>query len=331
MRYLILSDIHANIVAFEAVLQHADKRRWDKLIFLGDAVGYYPAPEATVRTLQALEPSVAILGNHDAMVLELMGKHQAEPEIHEMARSNGTVGMVIRHHHEQLSPESLAFLAALDDRYVSDNRSWEATHGSFYQPWAYLSSLLKAQQHFPLMETRLCFVGHTHVPVVFGEVTHHEARHYEVKRAKHHVRAMPESKPETAPQATPPIPSETAPESQLEAASEAKSEQALVPDKASSAMFAAPAAHTAHTLWRTVAIRKEHVIYRIPPQGAYICNPGSVGQPRDGIPLASYAIFDVELQHIEFFRVAFDVYKVQHQVLEHGYPEALARRLVVGR
>jgi predicted phosphodiesterase len=52
MRYLVLSDIHANQIAFEAVLRHAGRQRWGGVPFLGDVVGYYPEPEAATRTLR---------------------------------------------------------------------------------------------------------------------------------------------------------------------------------------------------------------------------------------------------------------------------------------
>ena len=65
MRYLILSDIHANREAFSAVLSFVRRKRWDKAIFLGDLVGYGANPNQTVDLLRALRPLVAIRGNHD--------------------------------------------------------------------------------------------------------------------------------------------------------------------------------------------------------------------------------------------------------------------------
>ena len=84
-------------------------------------------------------------------------------------------------------------------------------------------------------------------------------------------------------------------------------------------------------IWRTVAFRNEYAQYRIPPKAKVIFNPGSVGQPRDGIPLASYVIFDEESRVLEVFRVEFDLLGVQREIREHGYPDALATRLPVGK
>src|SRR5258708_8981811 len=64
MRYLILSDIHANIDAFDAVLDHASGR-WDRALVLGDLVGYGAEPNAVVDRVKALQPEAVIRGNHD--------------------------------------------------------------------------------------------------------------------------------------------------------------------------------------------------------------------------------------------------------------------------
>jgi diadenosine tetraphosphatase ApaH/serine/threonine PP2A family protein phosphatase len=82
--------------------------------------------------------------------------------------------------------------------------------------------------------------------------------------------------------------------------------------------------------WRTMSFTKE-ITYRIPPKARIIFNPGSVGQPRDGIPLASYAIFDEDNRAVELFRVPYDLTGMQRSVREQGYPEALAARLSVGK
>lgn len=252
MRYLVLSDIHANQIAFEAVLRHAGRQRWDKVLFLGDVVGYYPEPEAATRTLRELAPE-AVLGNHDALLLDLFhNPHMLSPY------SGSLVHEVIDRHLQCLSGESLAFLQSFQPRLSRDG--WEAVHGALRDPWEYLAGLPSAQANLPLLSTDLCLVGHTHVPVIFACV------------------------------------------------------QAEKGD-----------------LWRTVSFRGERAVYRLPPKAKVFFNPGSVGQPRDGVPLASYAIFDEELRMLELFRVPFDLLAVQRQVRERSYPEALAVRLEVGR
>jgi len=61
-----------------------------------------------------------------------------------------------------------------------------------------------------------------------------------------------------------------------------------------------------------------------------LVNPGSVGQPRDGIPTASYAILDTERGEMSWRRVAYDIEAVQEQMIEVGLPHALAARLTFG-
>lgn len=252
MRYLLLSDIHGNAVALEAVLDDARRRRWDKVLFLGDLVGYYPQPERVAILLRQLEPESCLLGNHDELLLAMAS---GEPvPTHE----GDVVTSVLVRHLEALSSESIAFLATFQESVCAE--TWQAVHGGLRQRWEYLDSLQSAQANFPLLERPLCFVGHTHVPRAFASVQVGDSE-----------------------------------------------------------------------LWRNVSFKRERAVYRIPPRATVIFNPGSVGQPRDGSPLASYAIFDDQLSLVEHFRVAYDLLAVQRSVREEGYPEMLAGRLAVGR
>ena len=252
MRYLVLSDVHANAPALESVLRHAEQRGYDRVLFLGDAVGYYPDAEAVVERLRSLEPHVAILGNHDAALLDLAdgrgGGHKEE----------GIVTEVLSKQLSELSAASLQFLRELKEHVVEE--SWEAAHGALRAPWEYLTTIQNAQANLPLLERQLCLIGHTHVPKVFAVVDG--------------------------------------------------------PDG---------------PLWRTVQFRNRHALYRIPPRARLFVNPGSVGQPRDNIPMAAYALFDDDARTLELFRVEFDVAAVQQGVRDAGYPEVLAARLALGR
>lgn len=252
MRYLVLSDIHANLPALEAVLLHAKQRGYDDVIFLGDAVGYYPQANEVIRRLIELAPSVAIVGNHDASLLELAdGVPQA-------GRDASVVIEVLERQLRTLGQDSIGFLRSLKVRHVDDG--WEATHGALVRQWDYLASLTAAQANLELMETDLMLVGHTHFPKVFAAV-------------------------DTGTQ----------------------------------------------QLWRTVTFRHEMGRYRVPPKARVIANPGAVGQPRDQIPLAAYALFDLPTRTLDFHRVEFDVAEVQRVVKAAGYPEVLGARLALGR
>ncbi len=69
----------------------------------------------------------------------------------------------------------------------------------------------------------------------------------------------------------------------------------------------------------------------MPPRGRWIINPGSVGQPRDGNPKASYGVFDTSTKVLEVYRVGYDIAAAQKKIRAAGLPEALAARLDIGR
>jgi diadenosine tetraphosphatase ApaH/serine/threonine PP2A family protein phosphatase len=78
-----------------------------------------------------------------------------------------------------------------------------------------------------------------------------------------------------------------------------------------------------------VAIRGD-IVVRLDHDHRYLINPGSVGQPRDRNPEASFVIFDSKRLTVQFFRVAYDVAKTQASILRAGLPEILAQRLAYG-
>lgn len=80
---------------------------------------------------------------------------------------------------------------------------------------------------------------------------------------------------------------------------------------------------------RGLPIRGDTTI-RLEPAMRYLINPGSVGQPRDRNPAASFAIFDSDRGTVQFFRVAYDVEKTQAAILKAGLPRVLADRLTHG-
>jgi diadenosine tetraphosphatase ApaH/serine/threonine PP2A family protein phosphatase len=80
-----------------------------------------------------------------------------------------------------------------------------------------------------------------------------------------------------------------------------------------------------HPEWQT------RYLLEIDPECAYLLNPGSVGQPRDGDPRAAYAIYDTDGEILLFHRVPYDVESTQRKIREAGLPELLALRLAVGK
>jgi diadenosine tetraphosphatase ApaH/serine/threonine PP2A family protein phosphatase len=71
--------------------------------------------------------------------------------------------------------------------------------------------------------------------------------------------------------------------------------------------------------------------FRLEPGMRYLINPGSIGQPRDGIPLASFAMFDSATRTVRVYRLPYRIEKAQKKILDVGLPRPLADRLALGR
>lgn len=84
-----------------------------------------------------------------------------------------------------------------------------------------------------------------------------------------------------------------------------------------------------HGRLRGAAVREETTV-RLDREHRYLINPGSVGQPRDRNPKASFAMLDAKKMTVQFFRVAYDVAKTQTAILKAGLPPVLAHRLAHG-
>lgn len=154
MRVLILSDIHANLTALETVL--ADAGEVDEAWCLGDIVGYGPDPNECVERVRALPGLKCILGNHDAAALMQIDIDTFNPE----AR------MAIQWTQQTLTESTRRFLDDLPEKVELGEVT--LTHGSPRQPvWEYLLDIRTATVNFDHFEGSYCFVGHTHLPVVF--------------------------------------------------------------------------------------------------------------------------------------------------------------------
>lgn len=156
MRHALVSDVHGNLEALEAVLADLATRGVDDVACLGDFVGYGASPDACIDRLRP-HVAVSLLGNHDEAVLH--------PE--SLAHFNPTAAEAARWTRSELSGEHLAWLATLPLSAV-----WHGArlvHASPIAPeaWTYLQDATDATQQFAGFSEALCFVGHTHAPVVF--------------------------------------------------------------------------------------------------------------------------------------------------------------------
>ncbi len=161
MRYAVFTDIHANLEALEAVLAKIDElakeKPIDQIWFLGDLVGYGPNPNECITKLRE-RTDVIIAGNHDWAAV---GKIDLE-DFSAAARISAEWTA------EQLTEKHRTFLAELPERIEIDECT--LVHGSPYGPlWEYLTSEVLAERSFQYFSSRFCFVGHTHVPVIFQQ------------------------------------------------------------------------------------------------------------------------------------------------------------------
>jgi predicted phosphodiesterase len=246
MRYLILSDIHANREAFSAVLAYVRRKRWDRAVFLGDLVGYGANPNQTIEMLRRLKPLVAIRGNHDKVC---SGVEDGE-------MFNRVALQAALWTRSRLSRQNMRWLRDLPEGPVVVDGAFAISHGTPIDEDAYIFGEIEALNVFRQTTFPLCFFGHSHFPVVFG----------------------------------------------------------LSPD----------AIHT--VLTQSQAFR-----FRLQEGMRYLVNPGSIGQPRDGNPLASFAIYDSRAKTVTIYRVPYRLERAQARILDAGLPRPLADRLALGR
>lgn len=251
MRYAVLSDIHSNLEALSAILDHLASERIDRTLCLGDAVGYGADPEACLGRLRSCR-AVSVCGNHEWACL---GKLDVR-WLNEAART------AILWTRDRLGFSDLDMLRRWP--LTATEEAVTLVHGSLSHPdrFEYLVDVAQAVDTAKACRTAYCLVGHTHVPVVFE---------YDCSTRQ-------------------------------------------------------PA--------RILSSAGELAEVRLGPSAEgmrYVINPGSVGQPRDGDPRASFAILDTQAKTLAVRRVAYDIAGAQRKIREAGLPELLAHRLAVGR
>lgn len=156
MRFAVLSDIHANLEALEAVLADAHERQCTHFVCLGDIVGYNANPHECVERIQQLECPV-VRGNHD----EQASLRISTQEFNEMAER------AISWTRKNLTDADKAWLIGL--RLSRQVRDFTIVHATLDTPgqWGYVLNNLDAVASFTYQHTTLCFYGHTHAPVAF--------------------------------------------------------------------------------------------------------------------------------------------------------------------
>ncbi len=156
MKFAILSDIHANLEAFEAVLKHAQSQNCTHHVCLGDIVGYGPNPKECLQIIRDFN-CPTVIGNHD----EYCATNQQLTGFNPMAADG------IRWTRAQLTDEEKEWLRNL--KYVRQVESFTIVHATLDLPerWAYVFDKLAAGASLNYQHTAVCFNGHTHIPIAF--------------------------------------------------------------------------------------------------------------------------------------------------------------------
>lgn len=157
MRYLILSDIHANVDALDAVLAAAPAGSWDRAIVLGDLVGYGAEPNAVVDRVLALNPLIVIRGNHD----------KAASGLEDGSNFNQVARLAADWTRQTLTDANRQYLLDLPAGPANIDDTAEICHGAPFDEDYYIFDGNDAQRALDALERPLCLFGHTHLPVVF--------------------------------------------------------------------------------------------------------------------------------------------------------------------
>ena len=156
MRYAILSDIHGNHDALDAVLRGLERETIDSCVCLGDIVGYGPEPAECLHRIRKVSDYV-VAGNHDLAVadkLSIDGFNVLAREATLWTRN-------------ELSEEDISYLAELP--LVENLEGLDVVHSTLCSPelFDYIQTSYDASLSMALMQAPVCFIGHSHVPIVF--------------------------------------------------------------------------------------------------------------------------------------------------------------------
>jgi diadenosine tetraphosphatase ApaH/serine/threonine PP2A family protein phosphatase len=242
----IFADIHANRQAFSACLAQARARGLDRIVLLGDYVGYGADPEWTVATVMDLveQGAIAVQGNHDDAI--------SNPR----ADLNVEARVVIEWTRCELGQSQRQFLASLPLMRNEDDRLFVHADASRPNKWIYVKNVADARRSIMATSAYATFCGHIHRPALY--------------------------------------------------------------------CLSATGKMTAFTPTTGVAVQ-------LLPGRRWLVVAGSVGQPRDGNPAASYIVLDTERREVTYCRAPYDIEQAAAEIKKAGLPTWLAERLFLGK
>lgn len=157
MRYGIISDIHGNLEAFQAVLGALSNDRIDRYLSIGDVIGYGADPKACIRLVKSLNPAMLIAGNHEWGVAGLL----------DLEYFSDTAKAAVISTKSILDGSEIEYLKSFKIFHEGD--TWTLVHGTLNNPekFYYMLDYGDAYHTMRLMKTPLCFVGHSHAAGIF--------------------------------------------------------------------------------------------------------------------------------------------------------------------
>lgn len=178
MKALIISDIHANLTALDAVLEHA--RDFDAVWCLGDVIGYGPDPNECIARIRSLPNLACLLGNHDAAVIGNI----------DIASFNIEARISVGWTQSVILDEAQEFLKDLPSKIEVEGQT--LAHGSPRHPiWEYLLDTPTIAENFDFFDTPYCFVGHTHLPVIYQLDDEHQLPDHVIPESFNPIQLVP--------------------------------------------------------------------------------------------------------------------------------------------
>ncbi len=153
----VISDIHSNLAALHVALDYLEQKGVDKIVCLGDVVGYGPRPNECVELVRK-HCQVSLMGNHDHAVLGLTDTYY----FNQYARE------AVSWTQRTLTVNNKAFLENMPFSHSENDLLFVHSTPVHPEEWHYILSEYEAKQYLESIPQKICFVGHSHIPVVFS-------------------------------------------------------------------------------------------------------------------------------------------------------------------
>jgi predicted phosphodiesterase len=303
MRFLIIADIHSNLEALVAIFSdlHKQNQKVDKILMLGDIVGYGVNPNECCTIIKFLKSGKSALKEEIQTIIQSIDTHTTDTEnIINYIFTLGKKALVIAGNHDQrvigelntvmassagisinwtkkvIHNENIRFLKSLSYKEKLSEFNIELVHSTSKRPQDYVYVMNSRFINYSLLYSKITFAGHTHKPAAYLYTKHERD----------------------------------------------VSASVFIPtDPFDKKLMLAE---------RESAERLETFDVSVKPGHRYYINPGSVGQPRDGIPMASYMIYDTVAKKVYLEKAEYDIEGVRKKILEAALPFDLANRIVSG-